>query len=172
MAVAPPSGSEAPYTQAAAADAPRGLLEKIEDFCSRPCFTESISDFASQHSSEFACEPNEGEHPVSLSRTPSHRTAPGRRNTPPPLTAHAAATPHTCCRKVIELGQPGGSHCLPGASSTLLPAVWQLRWHELYLQYTALIEGQLEAFLKEEGVPVAAMLSAAASDDTGASHAL
>ena len=87
MAVAPPSGSEAPYTQAAAADAPRGLLEKIEDFCSRPCFTESISDFASQHSSEFACEPNEGEHPVSLSRTPSHRTAPGRRHslhTPPP----------------------------------------------------------------------------------------
>lgn len=94
MAVAPPSGSESPYMQAAAADAPRGLLEKIEDFCSRPSFTDSISEFASQHSSEFACEPNEGEHPVSLSRTPSHRTAPGRRNTPPPLTAHAAATPH------------------------------------------------------------------------------
>ena len=67
------------------------------------------------------------------------------------------------------MGQPGASHCSPGASSTLLPDVWQLRWHELYLQYTALIEGQLEAFLKEEGVPVAAMLSAAASDDTGAS---
>ena len=94
MAVAPPSGSEAPYTQAAAADAPRGLLEKIEDFCSRPCFTDSIADFATQHSSEFACEPNEGEHPVSQPRTPSHRTAPSRRNTPPPLTAHAAATPH------------------------------------------------------------------------------
>ena len=159
MAVAPPSGSEAPYTQAAAADAPRGLLEKIEDFCSRPTFTESISDFASQHSSEFACEPNEGEHPVSLSRTPSPGTAPG------------PATHHTPVAE-IELGQPGASHCSPGASSTLLPAVWQLRWHELYLQYTALIEGQLEAFLKEEGVPVAAMLSAAASDDTGGSHAL
>ena len=51
---------------------------------------------------------------------------------------------------------------LPGAS-TLLPDVRQLRWHELYLQYTALIEGQLETFLKEEGVPVAAMLSAATS---------
>ena len=51
---------------------------------------------------------------------------------------------------------------LPGAS-TLLPDVQQLRWHELYLQYTALIEGQLETFLKEEGVPVAAMLSAATS---------
>ena len=167
MAVAPPSGSEAPYTHATAADAPRGLLEKIEDFCSRPCFTESISDFASQHSSEFACEPNEGEHPVSLSRTSSHRTA-----------QHAAATHCTRRRhtthllREIELGQPGASHCSPGASSTLLPDVRQLRWHELYLQYTALIEGQLEAFLKEEGVPVAAMLSAAASDDTGASHAL
>ena len=56
---------------------------------------------------------------------------------------------------------------LPGAS-TLLPDVQQLRWHELYLQYTALIEGQLETFLKEEGVPVAAMLSAATSDDSGA----
>ena len=170
MAVAPPSGSEAPYTQAAAADAPRGLLEKIEDFCSRPTFTESISDFASQHSSEFACEPNEGEHPVSLSRTPSPGTAPG----PATHRRHSLHTPpphHTPVAE-IELGQPGASHCSPGVSSTLLPAVWQLRWHELYLQYTALIEGQLEAFLKEEGVPVAAMLSAAASDDTGASHAL
>ena len=94
MAVAPPSGSEAPYTQTAAADAPHGLLEKIEDFCSRPCFTESIADFASQHSSEFACEPNEGEHPVSLSRTPSHRTTPGRRHslhTPPPHHTPVAA---------------------------------------------------------------------------------
>ena len=96
MAVAPPSGSEAPYTQATAADAPRGLLEKIEDFCSRPCFTESISDFASQHSSEFACEPNEGEHPVSLSRTPSHRTAPGQ---------HTAATHCTRRRHTTHLLQ-------------------------------------------------------------------
>ena len=94
MAVAPPSGSEAPYTQAAAADAPRGLLEKIEDFCSRPTFTESISDFASQHSSEFACEPNEGEHPVSLSRTSSHRTA-----------QHAAATHCTRRRHTTRLLQ-------------------------------------------------------------------
>ena len=64
MAVASPSGPEAQSTQAASADASRGLLEKIEDFCSRPGFTDSISDFASQHSSEFASEPNEGEHPV------------------------------------------------------------------------------------------------------------
>ena len=44
----------------------------------------------------------------------------------------------------------------------------QLRWHELYLQYTALIEGQLEAFLKEEGVPVAALLAAASGEASGA----
>ena len=47
------------------------------------------------------------------------------------------------------------------------PHLWQLRWHELYLKYTALIEGKLEAFLKEEGVPVAALLSAASSETDG-----
>ena len=104
MAVASPSGPEAQSTQAASADASRGLLEKIEDFCSRPGFTDSISDFASQHSSEFASGSNEGEQPVSrrpsrtaattitLTRTPSCLTAPDRRlcHTPPP---HTAATP-------------------------------------------------------------------------------
>ena len=45
----------------------QGLLEKIEDFCSRPDFTESIANFASEHAAEFACGPVEGEHPV---RTP------------------------------------------------------------------------------------------------------
>ena len=43
----------------------------------------------------------------------------------------------------------------------------QLRWHELYLQYTSLIEGKLESFLKEEGVPVAALLSAASGETDG-----
>ena len=50
---------------------------------------------------------------------------------------------------------------------TLSTRVLQLRWHELYLQYTALIEGQLETFLKEEGVPVAALLSAASGEADG-----
>ena len=114
MAVAPPSGSEAQYTQAASTHAPRGLLEKIEDFYSRPGFTDSISDFASQHSAEFS-EPNEGEHPVSrrLSRTAAatvalassfasqHPTAAThRRHTPPP---HTAATHHRNCCGIIPL---------------------------------------------------------------------
>ena len=108
MAVAPPSGSEAQYTQAASTHAPRGLLEKIEDFCSRPGFTDSISDFASQHSAEFS-EPNEGEHPVSrrLSRTAAatvalassfasqHPTAAThRRHTPPPSHTTVAVSSH------------------------------------------------------------------------------
>ena len=118
MAVAPPQQS----SEAEAVQDQRGLLDKIEDFCSMPDFTDSISDFAAQHSQEFATGPIEGEHPV--------RHAAYRR------TAHCR---HDSCQCTSR----------------------QLRWHELYLQYTALIEGKLEAFLKEQGVPVAAMLSAA-----------
>lgn len=125
MAVAPPQQS----SEAEAVQDQRGLLDKIEDFCSMPDFTDSISDFAAQHSQEFATGPIEGEHPV--------RHAAYRR------TAHCR---HDSCQCTSR----------------------QLRWHELYLQYTALIEGKLEAFLKEQGVPVAAMLSAAQSDDSGA----
>ena len=101
MAVAPPSGSEAQYTQATSADASRGLLEKIEDFCSRPGFTDSISDFASQHSSEFASEPNEGEHPVSrrLSRTTAATVRPARpvASQHPTAATHCHTLPHNCC---------------------------------------------------------------------------
>ena len=50
MAVAPPQQS----SEAEAVQDQRGLLDKIEDFCSMPGFTDSISDFAAQHSQEFA----------------------------------------------------------------------------------------------------------------------
>ena len=62
----------------------RGLLDKIEDFCSMPDFTDSISDFAAQHSQEFATGPIEGEHPVRHTATAAPPTA---------ATTHANA-PH------------------------------------------------------------------------------
>ena len=53
-----------PAPAAEVADPQRGLLEKIEDFCCRPDFTDSIATFASEHAQEFASGPVEGEHPV------------------------------------------------------------------------------------------------------------
>lgn len=50
--------------EAVAQSSQQGLLEKIEDFCSRPEFTESIATFSAEHAHEFATGPVEGEHPV------------------------------------------------------------------------------------------------------------
>lgn len=129
MAVATPSSESEAVAQSSSQ---QGLLEKIEDFCSRPDFTESIATFSAEHAHEFATGPVEGEHPVRAS------LAPLRDARPRQSALTLSSTP-----------------CL------------QLRWHELYLQYTSLIEGQLETFLKEEGVPVAALLSAASGETDG-----
>ena len=89
-----PRGETSAMLTSCSADAARGLLDKVEFFCSRPDFTDSVSGFASQHACAFAGGPIEGEHPVSTPHSCHHAQLPARRYPTRRGTLHPTA-PHS-----------------------------------------------------------------------------